>query len=131
MNLSQEGAKKLDLAISLLKFSFAAYFLVVGLDKFVFLFSDWGHFVSSVVTQFVPFNLTYLLYGLGAIEVLIGLYILFMCACSGGILAAVFFGLLVVNMLLMKVYVGALIYLLLVVSAYVLSLLVGVKKEAS
>lgn len=131
MNISEHGIRKLNCSIDTLKYLFGLFFIVVGVDKFLLLLTNWHQSIASVVLSLLPVEVTYVIYAIGVLQILIGLYILFRCACSGGLIAAIYFAVAALNAFLgAHYYLGAL-YILVAAAGYVLSKLVSVKKQIS
>ncbi|OGB83356.1 hypothetical protein A3F66_00655 [candidate division TM6 bacterium RIFCSPHIGHO2_12_FULL_32_22] len=132
MNISNLGVKRLDRAIAVLKYSFGLFFLAAGLDKFFFLIVDWRQYVSPLLVDIVPTSLTYFLYGVGVLEILIGLYIIFRCACSGGWIAAIYLLIISINLLSFGFFFDIAVRdLMLALSAYAMSAIVYAREEIS
>ena len=103
MNISQNGYKHLNHIWWMLKLTYGLLFVVAGADKFMFLITHWDKYVSPLIKSFLVFPVSTFILIIGIIEVIIGLITLSPNGTRlGAYLTAIWFGLIVVNLLSFK-----------------------------
>lgn len=65
--------KKLTLAWILLRYTYGLLFIVVGIDKFFNVMTDWHQFLGASTLSFIPIPSSLLLKGFGVIQIVAGL----------------------------------------------------------
>lgn len=68
--------KKLNLAINLLRITYGLLFIIVGVDKFSYLITDWHKYVSPATLKTISIDIKTLLTGVGILEIILGIFIL-------------------------------------------------------
>ena len=102
MNISDAAYRKLEDVVTLLKISYGLFFIVVGVDKFFNYIVNWHKYVSPYVLEYVDY--TTLSYGVGVLEILLGLLVLTYWTRVGAYAIAVWIFVVIVNILSMKMY---------------------------
>lgn len=131
MHISLMGYRKIDFCVNLLRIVYGLLFIVVGLDKFFMVVTDWSKYVSPQLMAALPVALVTFLQVFGVIEILVGLYILFVRRCGGGFAAAILLVLIAINLLMFgRLYLDIAVRdLVMAVGAIVLAKLNCVKHE--
>ena len=65
--------KKLTLAWILLRYTYGLLFIVVGIDKFFNVMTDWHQFLGVSTLSYIPISSSILLKGFGVIQIVAGL----------------------------------------------------------
>ena len=113
----------------ILKIALGAAPLLAGLDKFFNLLTNWTDYLNPVALQYVPVTAETFMWGVGVVEMIVGLLILTRWTRLGAYLAACWLVAIAVNLIAMeKFYDIAVRDLLLAVSAFALARLTAVRK---
>ncbi len=90
-------------AYLILRVGFAALPIIVGIDKFTDLLTDWDKYLSGTFAGISPLNVHSTMMGIGVIEVLAGLFVALRPRIGAYIVAAWLVGI-IVNLLLLPGY---------------------------
>lgn len=104
MNISQVGQHAVVRSWWLLKVTYGLLFVVAGADKFLNLVTMWSKYVSSLVLQFIPLDVSQIIMGVGVAEILLGLAILLFATRIGGYIAAAWLLFIALNLVSMGGY---------------------------
>ena len=88
----------------LLKITYGLLFVIAGADKFFNLIVHWGKYVSPVILDGLKINSTTLLIVVAAIEIILGLLVLTKWTRTGAYGIALWFFIIIVNLLTMMTY---------------------------
>jgi hypothetical protein len=86
-------------AQQLFQTGFVGMLIVVGLDKFFRLFTDWAKYLAPAIESRLPFAPNYLMYAAGLFEIALGIVVAF-APRFGGYLAAGWLLLIAANLVL-------------------------------
>lgn len=78
MNLSPLAYDKVKQSWWLLKVTYGLLFVIAGADKFMNLVTDWPKYISPMILNITMLNAQQFIWGVGVIEIIIGLTILFL-----------------------------------------------------
>ena len=134
MDLTHAASEKITQSWWLLKITYGLLFVIAGADKFFNLVTQWEQYVSPHIFKVIPVSLQQLMFGVAAIEIVIGLLILagtsFMLTRLGAYLAVTWLLVIVVNLLSMGTYFDIAVRdTVMAIGAFVLALLCDVKEE--
>lgn len=96
------GAYELQ-AFRILQFTFALSSILAGVDKFLHFFTDWTIYLSPSTLQFLAGNEKHFLMAVGAMEILVGIGVLFKPKLFSYVMALWLFCI-VINMLFLQTY---------------------------
>ncbi len=99
MNISQSTYDKVMQSWWLLKVTYGLFFIIAGADKFMNLVTDWSKYVSPLVLKMFSVNAQQFIWGVGIIEIIIGLAILLFATRVGAYLAMSWLLIIVFNLL--------------------------------
>lgn len=99
MNISQSTYDKVMQSWWLLKVTYGLFFIIAGADKFMNLVTDWPKYVSQLVLKMFSVNAQQFIWGVGIIEIIIGLAILLFATRVGAYLAMSWLLIIVFNLL--------------------------------
>jgi uncharacterized membrane protein YphA (DoxX/SURF4 family) len=99
MNISQAAYNKVMQSWWLLKVTYGLLFIIAGADKFMNLVTDWPKYVSQLVLNMFSVNAQQFIWGVGIIEIIIGLAILLFATRVGAYLAMSWLLIIVFNLL--------------------------------
>ena len=88
----------------LLKWSLGLAAIVVGGDKFLNVITDWQKYVSEPIRDLLPIDVQSFLLIVGVIEILVGILILSRSTQIGAYILAVWFAMIIVNLLFIGNY---------------------------
>ena len=88
----------------LLKITYGLLFVIAGADKFFNLIVNWEQYVNPILLETLPINLFTILVIVAAVEIVLGLLVLTKWTRKGAYGMAVWFLLIVVNLLAMMRY---------------------------
>lgn len=125
------GSHKKFLAIWwTLKLTYGLLFVVAGADKFMNLVTQWEKYISPHLVQLLPLTSTQFIYGVGIIEIIIGLMTLTTMTRIGAYLTATWLFLIVGNLLSMLMYFDIAVRdIVMAIGAIVLAQLTTIKDE--
>lgn len=127
--VSTKAYHTLNQTIELLKWTYGLAALIVGADKFFNFLTIWGQYLSPFIAQFFP-AIQHDMYAIGAIEIVVGLIILSKYTRLGAYIVAIWFFVIVGNLISMhNFYDIALRDLVLGVGALALGRLVTLRRE--
>ena len=86
--------------VQALRIAFGLTATLAGLDKFFNILADWTAYVSPVAQQFLPVAAQTFMYGVGLIELAVGIAILFAAPVIGAYVASAWLLLVAGNLLL-------------------------------
>jgi hypothetical protein len=90
--------KKLNTMWSISKYVYGLVPILIGVDKFFFFIVNWNIYVSPFAASIIP--MSYLVPGVGIIEIIAGLLILTHWTRFGAYLVATWIGIIIFNLLL-------------------------------
>lgn len=112
-----------------LRWTFGLIPLLAGLDKFLNLLADWPGYVSPVLEALLPVAPATFMYGVGVIEIAVGLMILTRWVREGAWLASGWLVLIAFNLILAGSFDVAVRDLAMAVGAYTLARLAAARQE--
>jgi hypothetical protein len=112
-----------------LRVAFGLLPLLAGLDKFTYLLTDWSAYVGPFARELLPVAPESFLYGVGIIEILVGLAVLTRWTVIGSYVAAGWLTLIAVNLVLAGYFDIAVRDLVLAVAAFTLARLTEVHQS--
>lgn len=114
-----------------LKITYGIACILVGLDKFFNILTQWSQYLNPKIPMMMHLSIQHFLYGVGILEILVGLLILSKCCTRmGALLLTVWLILIVANLLSLGGYYDiALRDILMAVGAWVLAELSKLEKE--
>jgi hypothetical protein len=133
MNVPQAAYNKLNQSWLLLKVTYGLLFVVAGADKFTNLVVHWSKYLSPTMYQIFSSLVTrdQFMYGVSAIEIIIGVLILLVNTRIGAYLAMAWLLIIVVNLLTMGMYFDIAVRdIVMAIGALVLAWLTEVKEES-
>ena len=71
----QLARKKLYLAWWILRITYGILFIIVGMDKFVNVLTNWYQFLGEIILNLIPFSYDYFLMIFGIIQITAGLFL--------------------------------------------------------
>lgn len=92
MNITTTLRHHVNCSWMLLKVTYGLFFIILGADKFFNMITDWQKFVNPMITEKLAaasIDLSQFMMGVGVLEIIIGLLILFGLTRIGAYLAAV------------------------------------------
>ena len=104
--------------------------LLAGLDKFFNLLTDWPQYLSPWMAGLLPVSPQTFMYGVGIIEIAVGLMVLTRWTRLGAWIAAAWLVLIAVNLVTMGLFDIAVRDLAMAVGAYTLAQLAGLRQDA-
>ncbi len=130
MNLSPVEYGKVKQSWWLLKVTYGLLFMVAGADKFLNLVTQWPKYISPMLLKMSMLNAQHFIWGVGVVEIVIGLMILFFATRLGGYLAMTWLLLIVFNLLSMLTYFDIAVRdVVMAIGALVLALLTDVVED--
>lgn len=132
MFLGNGKIQQIDTLISILAYSYGAFFVVVGIDKYLNILTFWQKYYSIVFLHIMPFSAQTIVILTGIIEVIIGCLVLTTRWRKEGVyLMLAWFGLVALDLLSIgHIYLDTLARdLLIAVGAYVLGCLLNIRQE--
>lgn len=112
-----------------LRWTFGLIPLLAGFDKFLNLLADWPGYVSPVLEALLPVAPATFMYGVGVIEIAVGLMILTRWVREGAWLASGWLVLIAFNLILAGSFDVAVRDLAMAVGAYTLARLAAARQE--
>lgn len=103
MNISQSIYHKVTVCWWILKITYGLLFVVAGADKFTNIIVHWQKYLSPLFSQ-TGIDPTFFMYGVGIIEICIGLLTLSRWTKEGSWLVIIWFALIVLNLLSMGTF---------------------------
>lgn len=88
----------------LLKFTYGLTAVAAGLDKFMGIFANWGHYVSPQIAALLPISTSHLMYVVGIIEIIVGIFVLSNFTKIGAYIMAAWLFLISINLVLIGAY---------------------------
>lgn len=132
MNISQAAYDKVKQSWWLLKVTYGLLFVIAGADKYMNLVTEWPKYISPMILNMIPLNAQHFIWGVGVVEILIGLAILFVATRIGAYLAMTWLLLIVANLLtVLGHYDIAVRDVVMAIGALVLAMLTDVVEEES
>jgi hypothetical protein len=104
-----------------LRVAFGLVPLLAGLDKFAYLLTDWSAYVGPVARMLLPVAPETFLYGVGIVEILVGLAVLTHWTVIGSYVAAGWLTLIAVNLVFAGYFDVAVRDLVLAIAAFTLA----------
>jgi hypothetical protein len=112
-----------------LRVAFGLLPLLAGLDKFTYLLTDWSAYVAPLARTLLPVAPETFLYGVGIVEILVGLAVLTHWTAIGSYVAAGWLTLIAVNLVSAGYFDVAVRDLVLAVAAFTLARLTEVHRS--
>jgi hypothetical protein len=122
--------KRLNTPWLALRYGFGLTATLVGLDKFFNLLADWGHYVSPLAAQVLPFSTDVFMGIVGIIEMAVGAAILAGWTRLGAYVASAWLLSVAANLALAGFYDVAVRDVVMSVAAFTLARLAEVRQEA-
>jgi uncharacterized membrane protein YphA (DoxX/SURF4 family) len=97
-------SRELNAAYRALRIAFGLGTSVAGLDKFANVLTDWEKYLGPGVLQTLPINAMTFMHGVGYIEIVVGLAILFGASRTFGYLAMLWLWAIAVNLIYAGIY---------------------------
>jgi uncharacterized membrane protein YphA (DoxX/SURF4 family) len=126
-----DTAARLDSPRIALRVSFGLLPLLAGLDKFTYFLTDWSAYVGPFARSLLPVEPETFLYGVGIVEILVGLAVLTRWTVIGSYAAAAWLTLIAVNLVVAGFFDIAVRDLVLAVAAFTLARLTEVHETAT
>jgi len=123
--------ERLEPARIALRVSFGVLPLVAGLDKFLYLLTDWSQYVAPLARSLLPVDPTTFLYVVGVIEIAVGLAVLTRWTVIGSYAAAAWLLAVAANLVLAGFFDVAARDVVLAVAAFTLARLTEVHAAAA
>lgn len=121
---------RLDSSRIALRVAFGLVPLLAGLDKFTYLLTDWSAYVGPLASSLLPVDPEIFLYGVGIVEVVVGLAVLTRWTVIGSYVAAGWLTLIAVNLVIAGFFDVAVRDLVLAIAAFTLARLTEVHDSA-
>lgn len=80
-----------------LQYTYAGACFIVGIDKFLYLATNWAQYVNPVINIMLGINVTHLLYLVGIVEIAAAILVLWKPR-YGGYLVAAWLGIIIINL---------------------------------
>jgi len=87
-----------------LKYTYGIVIVIVGLDKFFDFVVRWSQYVSPIVAKMLPVSMHHFMYGVGIVEIIVGILILTKWTRLGAYLAAAWLIIISINLVSMGIY---------------------------
>jgi hypothetical protein len=87
----------------MLKLTYTLVPIIIGLDKFTNMVTDWPKYVSPIVMEYLPLTMAQLLMAVGIIEIVAGVIVWFYPRLGGYIIVA-WLGVIILNLASMNMY---------------------------
>lgn len=132
MNISNVAQHKITKSWWLLKITYGLLFAVAGADKFMHLVTNWDKYLSPLMLKMFPIALAahQFMFVVGIIEIIIAFLVLTKFTKLGAYLVALWFVIIVVNLLSMGMYFDIAVRdLVMAIGAIVLAQLTDVYDE--
>lgn len=71
----QHAREKLYLAWWILRITYGTLFIIVGMDKFVNVLTNWYQFLGEIILNLIPFSYDYFLMIFGIVQIAAGLFL--------------------------------------------------------
>lgn len=88
----------------MLKITYGLVAIVAGADKFFNVITYWEHYLSPNISVFIPLPTSQVMYGVGIIEIIVGIMILTKFTRLGAYVMAAWLVIIVANLLSMGMY---------------------------
>ncbi len=132
MNISQAAYDKVTQSWWLLKITYGLLFVIAGADKFMNLVTEWPKYVSPLILNLFSITAQQFIWGVGMIEIIIGLAILLFATRIGAYIAMSWLLVIVANLLTMHGYYDIAVRdTVMAIGALVLVLLTDAHEELS
>jgi hypothetical protein len=130
MNLSPANHNRLVQSWWLLKYTYGLLFVVAGADKYMNLVTEWQKYISPLILNMIPLSAQQFIWGVGIVEIIIGILILAIATRIGAYLAMAWLLIIVLNLLSMGTYFDIAVRdTVMAIGALVLALLTDVHEE--
>lgn len=99
MNVNETIKHKFNMTWMMLKVSYGLLFIVLGVDKFLNIITNWSIYINHSILNVLPLTIDQFIMGLAIIEIIIGLMIITAFTRMGSALAVLWFLIIAIDLI--------------------------------